>query len=260
MDEVEPFLTPGPDGLAPGSRARGPWGEDTLHGRILAGLFAHEIERSHGDPDFHVARLTTDLFRMPRMAPLAVEIEPVREGRRIRVLSGVIHSEGREVARASAVLLRRGEPTEGRVWSPEPWDAPPPDAVPEPPPRPEGFQAPWDMRPIGGAAFGTTGRKRAWLRERRELVAGTPLTPLVRVALAADIASPMANSGDRGLEYVNADISLYLHRLPESEWLGWDVTHHHSADGIAVAGCTIHDTEGAVGTSTVCAVANRRPL
>jgi hypothetical protein len=259
LPSPEPFLTQGPRGtFVPAPHARGPWGEDSLHGRILAGLFAREFERTHGDPGFQPARLTVDLFRLPRIQPLTVRVDVVREGRRIRVLAGVIESEGREVARAIGVWLRRGEPHTGRVWSPEPWDAPPPDATPPTPPREGGFDPPWEMRPIGGPAFGTAGRKRAWLRDTRELVAGEPLSPFARVALAADIASPMANSGEDGLAYVNADITLYLHRLPVGEWLGFDVTHHHAAEGVAVGGCAIHDETGPIGTSNVSAVVNAR--
>ena len=34
-------------------------------GRIIAGLFARELERAYGDPDFHFSRLTIDLHRLP---------------------------------------------------------------------------------------------------------------------------------------------------------------------------------------------------
>lgn len=145
------------------------------------------------------------------------------------------------------------------MWSPEPWDAPPPDETPPTPRSRGGFDPPWEMRAIGGPAFGVAGRKRAWLRDTRELVAGEPLSPFARVALAADIASPMANSGEAGLAYVNADLTLYLHRLPAGEWIGFDVTHHHSAEGIAVGGCTVYDEQGPIGTSTVSAIANAWP-
>ena len=38
--------------------------------------------------------------------------------------------------------------------------------------------------------------------------------------MAADFTNPLANSGDQGLEFVNADYTLYLHRLPVGEWIG----------------------------------------
>ncbi len=58
------------------------------------------------------------------------------------------------------------------------------------------------------------------MSEVRDLVEGTPLTPFVRVAVAADFASPFANAGDHGLGYINSDVTLYLHRLPATPWIG----------------------------------------
>jgi acyl-CoA thioesterase len=60
------------------------------------------------------------------------------------------------------------------------------------------------------------------------------------------------------LSFVNADITLYLHRLPAGEWLGFEVISHQSAGGIAVGETTMYDEEGPIGKSIVCAVANRR--
>jgi hypothetical protein len=57
---------------------------------------------------------------------------------------------------------------------------------------------------------------------------------------------------------VNADITLYLHRPPLGEWIGWEVNDHQSAEGVAFSECRIHDAQGAIGTSSVCAVANPR--
>jgi acyl-CoA thioesterase len=76
--------------------------------------------------------------------------------------------------------------------------------------------------------------------------------------MAADFTNPLGNSGDRGLEFVNADYTLYLHRLPIDEWIGVEVAAHHSADGIAVATCSLYDQRGAIGHSAVTGIANRR--
>ncbi len=57
---------------------------------------------------------------------------------------------------------------------------------------------------------------------------------------------------------MNADVTLYLHRYPVDEWLGFEVAGHHSTDGVAVAECQIHDRRGQIGRSLVCAVANLR--
>jgi len=98
------------------------------------------------------------------------------------------------------------------------------------------------------------------MSEVRELVEGTPLTPFARVALAADFANPFANAGKKGLCFINSDVTLYLHRLPVTNWIGFDVVKHHATSGIAIGECWLYDEEGAIGTSTVAALAQRKPM
>ncbi len=246
------------DGVfVPSDEARGPWDPNSLHGRVLVGLLARAFEQEHGDEAFQVSRLTTELFRLPPFAPLTVTSEVVREGRRIRVVEGSVSSGGVELARGRAVMLLRADQPEGSVWSPPPWDAPDPDSIAAPEPR-SGRVPMWETRLIEGDDFGDVVQKRAWLRETRALVEGEPTTPFLRIAVAADFTNPFANSGDRGLEFVNADVTLYLHRYPVDEWLGFEVAGHHSTDGVAVAEYQIHDRRGQIGRSLVCAVANLR--
>jgi len=173
MSDLEAFCEPRHDGdrvsFQPGDRARGPWGEDSLHGRIIAGLFAREFERLHGDPDLQLSRLTVDLFRLPRLDPLSADVEVIRQGRRIRVLAGTMRSGGVEVARATAVLLRRSEAPPGVVWQPEPWDVPRADQIEPDPSRGEGpgWIPGWEMRGVRGPIFTGRERKQAWLRDTR---------------------------------------------------------------------------------------------
>ncbi len=245
--------------FVPTDRARGPWGNDTLHGRVVAGLFSRCLEQEFGDEDFLFARLTVDLFRMPTMNPLRIATERIRQGRRIQVCHGVATSEGREIGRAYAVQLRRGDAPPGTVWHPDPWDVPLPAALE--PMKATGTWTPmWETRAIGGSHFGGAGQKRMWIKETHALVAGEALTPFVRVASAADIASPLSMSSDQGLQYVNADISLYLHRLPAGEWIGWEVSDHGSAEGVGRGECRVYDEQGPIGNSVVCAVANPRAI
>jgi hypothetical protein len=115
----------------------------------------------------------------------------------------------------------------------------------------------WDTRRIEGD-FDSTGRKRAWIRETHALVDGITPSPLVRLAQTADFTNPFANSGSTGLNFVNADVTLYLHRDSRSEWTGMEVAAHHSSDGVAIGECVLYDLYGPVGRATVCGVANRR--
>ena len=92
----------------------------------------------------------------------------------------------------------------------------------------------------------------------RPLVTGEELTPFIRAALVADIASPLANSASDGLEYINPDLALYLARLPEGKWIGVEYADRVAADGVSVAHCRMHDALGPIGSSEVCAVRNPR--
>ncbi|HEX5369715.1 MAG TPA: thioesterase family protein [Dehalococcoidia bacterium] len=261
MITAEPFfVADGPRRFLPNEVCRGPWDRNSLHGRVVAGLLAHEVETAHGDPAFQCARLTVDLYRVLPFAPVDVTTTVVRDGNRIRVVDAEFTSSGVSVARASAVLLRKAENPAGSVWGPPEWDVPGPLDLPVPGvlagPNAQARTPMWETRVIDNG-FGSTSQKRAWLRETRQLIDGIELTPLVRVAFASDFTNPFANSGSEGLQFVNADITLYIHRLPRTEWLGFEVVAHHAEAGIAVGECLIHDEVGTIGRSLVCALANR---
>lgn len=250
------FETSG-DEFVPATHARGPWAPDMLHGRLLAGLAARSIERGHVDTDLHVARLTIDLFRVPPLAPVRVATRVARNGRRVRAVDASLSIGGQEVARASALMLRRGERPPGQVWKPPPWAVPAPDEISETSDGMRGMMS-WDMRPITPGGFGAPEQRRTWLRELRGLVAGERLSQFVRVAMAADFANPFANSGDAGLQFINADLTLYLSRLPRGEWIGFEVAGHSSDAGVAIGECTLHDVSGVIGHASVSALAQTR--
>ena len=238
--------------------ARSPWSEKMLHGRLLAGLAARAVESDGHDPGLRVVRLTVDMFRSPPMSSLTVATRVVRDGRRVRVADVSIKCADVEVARASALLLRAGVHPGGEVWRAPDWDAPLPETVP--PPGDSGASGGWDLRLMTAGGFWSADRKRLWTRDRWELVAGETPSPVVRAALAADLPNPVANSGVEGLQFINADLTLFLGRPPASEWIGLEVTGHVGHDGIAVGSCGMYDTSGPIGWSSVCAIATAATL
>ena len=257
---IEPFFTRDGGHFVPTPVSRGPWDPKSLHGRVVVGLLGREIERLVTDPDFIPARLTVDMYRLPDLSPVEVKTSIVRDGGRIKVIDAEFFSAGTSMARATCQLLRRTQNPEGTVWSPPNWDAPKPADSPEPEDRRGGMGGMWATRPISGG-FGTPGgRREMWMSEVRELIGGEPLTPFSRVALAADFASPFANAGDKGLGYINSDVTLYLHRLPATEWVGFEVVNHQATAGVAIGECFLYDEEGPIGSSTVTALAQKRSM
>ena len=255
----DPFFTRAGAGYQPGRVAAGPWDPNSLHGRVVIGLLAHEIETQHGGPDFVPARLTVDMYRLPDLSVAETTTRLVRDGKRIKVVDAEFFSKGVSMGRATCQLLRRTEAPEGNVWSPPNWDAPKPDQIEPPADRRSALGGMWEIRSITGF-MGTVGPRRLWMREVRELVGGEPLTPFTRAALASDFASPFANAGDKGLSYINSDVTLYMHRLPKTEWLGFEVVNHQATAGIAIGECFVYDEQGPIGSSSVCALAQRRGM
>ena len=256
---AEGFFTRNDEAYLPGDNTRGPWDPNSLHGRFVVGLFASAIEERHGAADFMPARLTVDMFRLPDRSPIKVTTRAIRDGQRIKVIEADLFSKGVHMARASCQLLRRTANPPGNIWSTPPWDAPSPaDVAGAVDPR-MGLNGMWEARRIVGE-IGTVGPRRVWTRELRDLVAGVPLTPFVRSALVADFASPFTNAGDAGLGFINGDVTLYLHRLPANEWIGLEVTNHLATDGVAIGECMLHDENGPLGTATVAALAQRKPM
>lgn len=258
------YFLPTSDGLQPVPEASSPWSADMLHGRLLAGLAARAVEQHPDvDPELRLARLTVDMYRFPPMVPHQVTARVVRQGRRVGALdvsiTATTDSGRREVARASALLLRPGPPPATTAWRAPGWDVPGPDDLPALT-GPDGGEAPpgeWEIRLVNPGGFWSDERKQVWSRDNRPLVAGEPLTPLVRAALSADLPNPLANADADGLAFINADLNLFLVRAPGSDWIGLEVSAHLAADGLAIGDCTLYDLDGPIGWSSVCAVANQ---
>jgi hypothetical protein len=249
------------DALIPAAFATSPWGQ-VLHGRLIGGLTARAVEQARaGDPDMFCSRLTIDMFRSAPLAPVRATARSIRSGRRIAVLEVTVENDDGPVGQGKAVLLRRSEQPEGAFRPTPGWDVPAPPELGPPLAGAAGarWTAPWESWRIGPAAqTGAAWSEGMWIREVHPLISGEPLTPLVRVAMAADLASPVANASDRGLAFINADYTIYLGRDPVGEYVGIQPYGHVSERGVAVGQCVLHDLQGPAGFIATTAVANAR--
>lgn len=250
-----------PDGdhYVPTGLARGGWSDDAQHGGPPCGLLAHAIESVPTDHPMQTVRITFDLIRPVPMGPLTVSTRIARPGRRVQLVAATIEAGGVEVALARALRIRVGD-----VELPErgdgEWLAPPspeelkvmdfPHWLPEAQPLTRYHVDAIEIRSVGDS-FLQMGRGVSWVRLRYPVVAGTLNTPLVHVAALADLG----NGNSMALDavhylYVNPDVTLHLHRLPTSEWVGMDSLAHQHATGIGLADTLLFDATGPFGRST----------
>jgi hypothetical protein len=252
---AEGFFRADGDTLVPAEFATSPWGK-VLHGRLIGGLTARAAEVAiAADPELVCGRLTIDMFRSVPLAPVTVSTRTVRTGRRIAVLEVTIGQDGTLAGQGRAVLLRRSEQPAGTFLPAPVWDAPaPPRLGPPESACGRGWVPSWQIWRVGDAFGSLSGG--LWIRETHPLITGEPLTPLERLAMAADFVSPVSNFSTAGLGFINADYTVYLAREPQGEYVGIQPSGHLSEAGVAVGHCVLHDERGPVGFVSTAAIAN----
>jgi len=244
------------DRFVPTELARGPWSPDAQHGGAPAALLAHLVEHGDGDGDMFVSRMTVELLRPVPIAPLTSRTRLIRPGRKVQLVEAALFHGENEVARCTALRIRRSEM---RL----PADLP---RVP-PPPAPAGGLAsmpPWaasveyrafhsagvEHRFVAGS-FDRPGAATDWIRLRVPLIAGEATSPLSRVAAAADFGNGVSwvlNRTD-GYSFINPDLTVYVYRLPVSEWVCLDAATCVGPHGVGLAESQLFDEQGPIGRS-----------
>ena len=263
------FLADGDD-FVPTEHAGGPWDPQALHGGAPAALMTAAFERVEPGSELPIARLGFELLRPIPFAPLSISTVILRPGRRVQELAGELRHGEELIARASALRVQRiPEGLPGAL--PAPADAGSTSAT-----RESGSDAPAEARMPGPEAgevvrfalddtdrdsFASSamemrwldppfelGPARVWMRLRHPLLADEPLTPLARLAATADFGNGVSAAlpFDRFL-FINADLTIHLHRSPLGEWIGLDAHTLLHGGGMGLAESILHDVHGPVG-------------
>lgn len=237
--------------LVPTVLTRGPWSSTHQHGGPPSAVMARAIEHAAGEPgSLQLTRFTVDFIRPVPMEPLTVSVERVRDGRRARGYVAVLSAGEQAVARATALVVRAEPVAPPPVPSQEPLLPLPGEAAP--------FQFPFFRDPVGyhtavetRMARGTfgSGRAAAWMRLRVPLVLGEAPSPAQRVLVVADSGSGVGAALEpaRFVPFINADLTVALHRLPEGEWVGLDALTTLEPHGIGLTRTGLYDTRGPIG-------------
>jgi Thioesterase-like superfamily len=254
------FVSDGND-YVPTRLARGPWGP-SISGNYVGGMLGRTAEQEVDDVDLQPARLTVDLLRPVALQPLQMHSSVVRDGRRLRLVDAVMTQNDVMVARASALFLRRSEHGADTVWtSPVTMPAIPADPVMLADDVPIVFHS-FGRDPVAGSPgvgdreWRHYGQKFAWMRETKSLVDDEPLSPFTRAVMAGDVTSSLTHWGTEGLQFINADYTITLSRLPEGVYIGLAAVTHYGHAGVATGVATLFDETGPIGSGMATALAN----
>lgn len=261
-DLPQSFWVPEGDTFRATVATRGPWSPDHQHGGPPSALLARALELDAARAGFpmRAVRITVAFHRPIAIDVFRVSVEPVREGKKVRIARAYLtDANGRAVATAEALFMRRLDVGVAAT----PADAPPlsPDIC-----KPYvfsffadqiGYHTAMETRVLGGA-FGT-GKMGLWMRVRVPVVAGETPSALQRVVIAADSGNGVSVALDLSkYTFINPDLTVVLTRELRGEWVGIDATTRFADDGIGLAKSELLDVSGPVGHGMQTLIVEKR--
>ena len=231
--------------------SRGPWSPDHCHAGPVTALVARALEQAI--PDKMMTRITLDLVRATPMTDIAVTARIVHEGRTVTTgFAELRDAEGALCVAATSMHLARKDY----------------DRMPTAPVTPLRFEdAEVGATPLPGGyhklpVFGNflevallpnqkepLGPKTVWMRTL-PLLRGESPSPIQSLCPLADCGNGLSrNASIREMNFMNTDLTIHIHREPQSDWLASTSISHWQKTGIGMSQAVISDTEGPVATA-----------
>ncbi len=256
------------DVYAPTPWAGSPWSRELQHGGPVCGLIASAAETAAAETGLRVVRLGVDLFRPTPLQPLTLTWQYLRRGRRLALIEVRLRHGDADVTRGTALLLAANGEFASTWRKPEP-----------PPPGPEGLDViqflPRDLLAKAPPGFHRSVEVRLaedelgpalWATTPLDLIEGQAISPLVRAAMLSDLSFGLSARmllhrrlvplDPRRIALINADVTLYLERPPEGDWIAMRHGSVSDLDGIGIAEVVQLDQGGRYGRSLQALVSN----
>lgn len=240
--------------------AAGPWDPRMQHGSAPAALVVWAAEAMPTQVSMQIARVTVELMRPVPVAPLTIETEVLREGRKIQLCGIKLRADGVVVVGATVLKIK----TQVLVLPPEvgdlPVELPGPDQSMVEPADNAGspFTKCVSMRAARGR-FGMVGAASIWFRVDQPLIAGSPVSQAMRAVVAADFSNGTASALDFSeWTFINADLTVNLARQPVGDWILVDGECWIGPDGAGLAMSQLADQHGYFGRAVQSLVIEKR--
>jgi acyl-CoA thioesterase len=240
-----------------GPNAAGPWDPRMQHGSAPAALVVWAAEAIPTPQPMTIARVTVDLMRPVPLAPLTLETEVLREGRKIQLCAVRLRAGDTLVVAATVLKIR----THMLPLPPEvadlPVELPGPDQAREDGSSSSPFVKGISIRAARGR-IGAPGPGAIWFRADRPLVEGSAISQAMRAVIAADFSNTSAVLDFRQWTFLNADLTVNFARAPVGDWILLDAESWIGPDGAGLAMARLADQRGYFGRAIQSLVVEKR--
>jgi hypothetical protein len=233
---------------------RSTWTAAIQHGAPPSALLVRALERCERRDDTRLSRVLIDLLGpVPAEGDLWVRARKERSGKQIELVSAELLATGpdgapRPVARASGWRLATRDTTALQHASADPL-RPLSEAVNR------DMARDWDRNYVHSLDWRwlteplSPGPGESWLKPVVDLVKGEELTPLERLFTVADDANGIGTKIDiRAWTFMNTDLVVHVHRIPQGEWIGIRAETNYGPDGVGTTIGTLFDEVAAIGS------------
>ena len=262
MADAALFQPQQPSSFLPTSAAVGPWDPRYVHGAAVAALFANQLAST----DHTLARLTIEILAPVPVALLHLDKGELAGGSRVKRQDAVLSTEGRTVASARSVVVRRTtiELPEKALLHPSPFD---PAAVPElvEPNRMAQETVGWesfDSRSVIVGQMRVEGDERThqWISLAVPVVEGTRIQATEIAVVAADYSQAAVHRllPIGSWSFRNAELTVHLAREPVGSWVGMRCECVVQPVGTGFNAADLYDVDGRMGRSAATLVVEHR--
>ena len=244
---------------------RSTWSAAIQHAAPVSALLVRALQRCEPRDDARLSRVLIDLLGpVPAEGDLWVRATRERPGRQIELVSSEMLAMGpdgspRTVARASGWRLQTLDTAAVAYSAAEPLR--PLDQA-----RGRDMKKDWDRNYVHSLDWRwltaplNAGPGECWIRPEVDLVKGETMTALERLFAVADDANGVGARLDiRRWTFLNTDLVVHIHRMPDGEWVGIRAETSYGPDGIATTQGTLFDHSGAVGAIQQSVLVRPRP-
>ena len=244
---------------------RSTWSAAIQHAAPVSALLVRALQRCDPRDDTRLSRVLVDLLGpVPADGDLWVRATRERPGTQIELIGAELLAAGpdgspRPVARASGWRLQTLDTAAVAQASVEP-------LRPLSQARGRDMKKDWERNYVHSLDWRwlTTplnqGPGESWIRPEVDLVKGETMSPLERLFAVADDANGIGAKLDiRRWTFLNTDLVVHIHRVPDGEWIGIRAETRYGPDGVGMTSGTLFDESGAVGAIQQSVLVRPRP-